>query len=166
MKSWYLLYTKPRQEQTAVANLERQGYHTYLPLIKKRKTLRSKRQDAIEPLFPNYLFIELDAGTDNWRPIRSTIGVNKMVQFGNSPAVAPIELIELIRSCEDEHGFVPFDLDAPKRGDSIQVAEGPLFGAKGIFLEKKGLDRVVVLLDIVGRQTRSVVDASQVEKSQ
>jgi len=114
----------------------------------------------------SYLFIELDAGADNWRPIRSTIGVNKMVQFGNSPAVAPIELIELIRSCEDEHGYVPFDLDAPKKGDSIQVAEGPLFGARGIFIEKKRLDRVVVLLDIVGRQTRSVVDASQVEKTQ
>ncbi len=166
MKSWYLLYTKPRQEQTAVANLERQGYRTYLPLIKKRKTLRSKRQDAIEPLFPSYMFIELDAGADNWRPIRSTIGVNKMVQFGNSPAMAPVELIELIRSSEDEHGFIPIDPDAPKKGDTIQMAEGPLLGAQGIFLEKKGLDRVVVLLDIVGRQTRSVVDASQVEKTQ
>ena len=33
MKSWYLIQAKPKSEQLAKENLERQGYETYLPLI-------------------------------------------------------------------------------------------------------------------------------------
>ena len=69
MKNWYLIYTKPHKEQLARENLERQGYEIYLPMARLRRRRMGKGATRIEPLFPRYLFIHLDAKTDNWSPI-------------------------------------------------------------------------------------------------
>ena len=41
-KAWYLVYTKHRQELSAITNLGRQGYRCYLPKIAK-EVVRSGR---------------------------------------------------------------------------------------------------------------------------
>ncbi len=164
MKAWYLIYTKPRQEKIAQSHLERQGYRIYLPLTKQRKRYRSKWQEVIEPLFPSYLFIYLSSDTDNWKPIRSTRGVNRLVQFGDTPMVVPNELIEVITGNQDGEGYIAIDIDAPQKGDPIRVAEGSLEGIEGIFVENKGENRVIVLLNIVGNLTRTALDVIQIEK--
>jgi len=73
-KCWYLIYSKPRQEKGAVENLLRQNYEVYFPQIQLWRSRRGNRQLVIEPLFPRYLFIHLDSHSDNWAPIRSTLG--------------------------------------------------------------------------------------------
>ena len=80
-KFWYLLYAKPRQEKIAVENLQRQNYAVYFPQVSMWRTRRGVRQKVVEPLFPRYLFIHLDSHTDNWAPIRSTLGVMSLVRF-------------------------------------------------------------------------------------
>ena len=82
---WYLIYTKPRQEQRALLNLEQQGYECYLPLHAAEKLQRGKLSVVEEPLFPRYLFIQLDTSQTgkSWGPIRSTKGVSHLVAFGN-----------------------------------------------------------------------------------
>lgn len=40
MTSWYLIYTKIRQERIALENLERQGFECFLPKIKVEKVRR------------------------------------------------------------------------------------------------------------------------------
>ena len=85
-KCWYLIYAKPRQEKTAVDNLLRQAYEVYFPQIRVTRNRNSVRKVTIEPLFPRYLFIRLDAHTDNWAPIRSTMGVTALVRFGGYAA--------------------------------------------------------------------------------
>ena len=76
MKSWYLIYSKAREEKLAQEHLERQGYEIYLPLILARIKQRGRTKKSIQPMFPRYLFIYLSDQTDDWRPIRSTIGVS------------------------------------------------------------------------------------------
>ena len=72
-KAWYLIHTKARQEATALTNLERQGYTCYLPKISKAAKGVGQPPKR-EPMFPRYLFIQLEAGEggNNWMPIRST----------------------------------------------------------------------------------------------
>ena len=55
--AWYLLYSKPRQEGVAVENLKRQGYETYLPLIRTRRRRQGQYVSLVEPMFPRYLLI-------------------------------------------------------------------------------------------------------------
>ena len=78
-KRWYVAHTKPGQERMAEGHLERQGFHVYLPLREKKRRI-GRRTDIIKaPLFPRYLFVELDLSVDRWRSVNGTFGVAYLV---------------------------------------------------------------------------------------
>jgi transcriptional antiterminator RfaH len=163
-KSWYLVYSKPRQETVARENLGRQGYETYLPLIRKASRRLGRRITAIAPMFPRYLFIRLDTQTDNWGPIRSTLGVVSIVRFGYLPAQVPDGLVGALRSREDAQGVQPAPTaDQIKPGSRVRVAQGSFIGYEGVFVAKTGKERVVVLLDIMGKTARTALDSDSIE---
>jgi transcriptional antiterminator RfaH len=162
-KVWYLVYTKPRQESVAKLNLERQHYSVYLPLVRHSRKRLGRRIDVIEPLFPRYLFIELSTQTDNWGPIRSTVGVSSLVRFGAEPAAVPGQLIACLRARDNEQGVQLLAPRAFAEGDSVRIAAGPMWGYEGIFLATTGKQRVMVLLEILGKQTRVSVAAEDLE---
>ena len=157
LKSWYLVYTKPRQEQTARHQLERQGYPVYLPMTQRSRKRGSRRVPAIEPLFPRYLFIQLDTCRDDWGPIRSTVGVSSLVRFGQEPASVPDALINLLRARESDTGLHDWVEAGFRTGQPVRVVEGVMQGYEGIFVAASGRERVVVLLDILGRKERASV---------
>jgi transcriptional antiterminator RfaH len=50
-------------------------------------------------------------------------------------------------------------------GDKVRINEGPFSGLEAIFEQKlKGNERVAVLLDILGRQTRLVLPSETIAK--
>ena len=102
MSNWYLIHTKIRQERVALENLERQGFECFLPLIRAEKLRRGALLVVQEALFPRYLFIRLGTGLESqsWAPIRSTMGVSRLVTFGLIPAKIDDELIGALRSEE------------------------------------------------------------------
>jgi len=162
-KSWYLVYTKPRQEEVALANLERQGYTTYLPRVRHKRRRKGRPTAVIEPLFPRYLFIHLDTHTDNWAPIRSTLGVASLVRFGQKPAPIPESLISFLRSRESRDGLHEWAEPEYRAGDRVRVADGPMEGYEGILLARTSRERVVVLLDILGKQVRAQLELGRLE---
>lgn len=164
-KRWYLVYTKPRQERIARTNLERQGYEVYLPLTREQRRRQGKRAILITPLFPRYLFIHLDRQTDNWGPIRSTLGVVSLVKFTHTPAPVPEDLVLALHAREDAEGLLPPAESRLRRGSRVRILDGSLAGYEGIFLASSGRDRVVILLDIMGKHARTVIDANAVEPS-
>jgi transcriptional antiterminator RfaH len=143
---WYVIHTKPRQEQRAVENLERQGYRAWLPTIEMERLRRGKLVRVIEPMFNRYLFIQLDKTQSNWSPIRSTLGVNKLVSFGNVPAVVPDTLIDLLRQSDGRQR--EFLL---KEGDAVQFVSGPLQGVEGILQQRDGELRAMVLIELISQ---------------
>ena len=76
---WYAIHSKPRQEERALDNLQRQGFEAWLPMLTVEKVLRGKLVQVTEPMFSRYLFIRLDTEQTNWSPIRSTLGVSRLV---------------------------------------------------------------------------------------
>ncbi|WOG28385.1 transcription termination/antitermination NusG family protein [Endozoicomonas sp. 8E] len=77
-EGWYLLKTRPRQEQRAQENLETQGFDAYCPIVKVR--IRGLLKEEI--LFPGYVFLYLDLkDLDRFHKIRSTRGVSEIVSF-------------------------------------------------------------------------------------
>lgn len=164
-KHWYLIYSKPRQEEIAVRHLTRQDYSIYLPRMLVVRRRRGRRVSRIEPMFPRYLFIQLDTVSDNWAPIRSTIGVAGLVRFSGVPAMVPDELVAAILRREDQHGIQRVPVDEFSPGGKVRFVEGPLMGYEGIFLARNSRDRVTVLLELVGRQTRLSVDPARLEKA-
>ncbi len=154
-RAWYLVQSKPRNEMRALENLVRQGYETYLPLMEVERLQRGKLLKKMEPLFPRYLFLHLEEGNDNWGPIRSTMGVDSLVRFGQAYAVVSDDVLEAVRVRTQD---VKKALFTP--GDSIRVVSGPLLGLEGVFDITDGEQRSFVLLEFMQKQQRVSVSTA------
>jgi transcriptional antiterminator RfaH len=146
---WYVIHTKPRQEQRALENLQRQGFQVWLPTIDMEKMRRGKLTRVTEPMFSRYLFIQLDKTQSNWSPIRSTLGVSKLVSFGNVPAVVPDALIEVLQQADGSQREYLL-----KEGDAVQFVSGPLQGLEGILQQRDGELRAMVLIELISQPQR------------
>ena len=162
-RSWYLVHTKPRQENIAALNLQRQNYEIYLPQIRERRVRHGNRQEVIEPLFQRYLFIHLDSRLDNWSKIRSTIGVSSLVRFGNEPARVPTDLVDFLKSRQNDEGLHEWAQTKLAVGDRAVVVSGPLAGYEGILLTKDQRGRAVILLALINGHVRAKVSQDQIE---
>ena len=165
-RNWYLVYTKSRMEQVAEQNLQRQGYETYLPMLRQTRRRNARYHKSIEPCFPRYLFIRLDTKTDNWAPIRSTVGVTKMVEFGGIPAVVPNGLITTLQNNEDMDGVQQIQEPVIKTGDQVIIIEGPFAGYRGIYQHHQSKERVAILMDIVGKNTLMTLSAHAMQHAE
>lgn len=153
-RNWYLIYTKPRAEQLAFENLQRQNFNVYLPLINETYRRRGKYVTCTEAMFPRYLFIQLNCSTDNWSPIRSTLGVSSMVRFGTYPMQVPDGLIESLKNNEDEAGIQSIQVKEFEKGDKVLIIEGAMAGLEGIYENQTSQERVTILLNSAGKYTR------------
>lgn len=165
MKSWYLIHTKPKQESIAKDNLERQNYSIYLPMVIIRRKRRGRSIRVIEAMFPRYLFIHLNDSTDDWAPIRSTIGVSEMVRFGVIPAKISEDLVAAIKKRENEEGIHELQIDDFEMGQQVRIAEGPFEGYEAIFKAKSGQERAIVLLNIAQNMAKIQIDIDKIEPS-
>jgi len=91
MYCWYLIQTKPKQENRAIENLELQGVNAFCPKVFVEKIIRGKRKVLKEVLFPNYLFVQFDQENISALSINYTRGVNRIISFGNKPSAEPDE---------------------------------------------------------------------------
>ena len=144
MKNWYLIKTKPRQEKTAILNLENQKYTTYCPIV-----IINNKQVV---LFPNYIFIHLDKSNEDWSPIRSTKGIVNFVRFGLNFAQIPDNVIEFIKANQLINQEKLINLNKFKPGDKIQITEGVFKNCVAIFKSFKSDERVILLMNILGQQ--------------
>ncbi len=153
--TWLVVQTKPKQEELASEHLTRQGYQVFLPKIEQRKRVRGQWKHIIGPLFPRYLFIEARFGTDDLAPVRSTIGVINLVRFGQEIVPVPDSVIEFLQSQQDPTtGARDASAWPHKRGDKVDILEGPFAGLQGIFEMSKDEDRAYLLIELLGRATR------------
>lgn len=160
---WHVVQTHPHAEEKAAAHLLRQGYSIYLPRYLKRRRHARRIETVSAPLFPRYLFVAIDRMTQRWRSIHSTVGVTYLVCNGEDPAWVPDKVISELRGREDERGFVHLDL-RPRfvSGDKIRVVDGVFDACLGLFDGMADRDRVAILLDLLGRKVRVVLDGDAV----
>jgi transcriptional antiterminator RfaH len=156
---WYVAQTHPHAEAKAALHLGRQGFSVYLPRYLKRRRHARRTENVPAPLFPRYLFIAVDMATQRWRSIHSTIGVTRMVCHGDQPAAVDDSIIDGLRRREDACGFV----QVARRiefvaGDQIRVREGVFASCLGLFEGVTDAERVSILLDLLGRKVRVVLD--------
>jgi len=156
---WYAVCCKPRQEAVAEENLLRQGYRVYLPRIRNTHHRRGQWIDVIEPLFPRYLFIRVDPALRSTAPVRSTRGAVGLVRFGGQPAVVPEEVIDtLVQRETPDSGLHQDSRPLFCAGEAVRLAEGPLVGMEGVFIEEDGEKRVTVLLELLGKTNKIRID--------
>ncbi len=145
---WYLVKTKPQNEKRVDTRLSGAGFETLFPRVWKK----NRRLGTVEvrPLFPTYLFVRFPL--EQYRTIRYTHGVSKVVSFGAEPEEVRPEIIGAVREKMDGEGIVTL-VKPPvhwKVGDKLRIGEGPFAGLDAIFVEElPDRDRVVLLLEAV-----------------
>ncbi len=161
---WYVARTHPAAEAKAAANLDRQGYPTFLPRHRRWVRHARRREIVLRPLFPGYLFVGIDRACMNWRPVRSTIGVADLVCGGDGPIPVQHEVVEVLRRRERQGAF---DELGPARGlgpgDPVRVSDGPLADFTGRLAAVGADERVIVLFEFLGRTVRAEVPGASLE---
>jgi transcriptional antiterminator RfaH len=160
---WYVVQSQPNAEHKAIAHLERQGFATYLPRYLKRRR-HARRVDVVSaPLFPRYLFVEIDLATQRWRSIHSTVGVSQLVCAGDMPVPVPEYVVASLKDRENADGFIQLAQQPSfRRGDKVRVRHGVFSDCLGLYDGMPDRDRVAVLLDLLGRKVRVLLDAAAV----
>lgn len=160
MINWYLVYTKPKNEDIVSRKFIEAGFEVLNPKLKERKVYRRKLQDITSPLFPCYLFVRFDAMKD-YRLIKYTRGVRSIVGLSGNPTIVPEEIISSILSRMTD-GIILLEPQEFKPGDKVIIKAGPFEGLNAIFeREMKGTDRVGILLGSINARTtldRALID--------
>ncbi len=157
---WYVAHTQPNAEMRAILNLERQGFATYLPRYLKQRR-HARRVDIVPaPVFPRYLFVSIDLACQRWLSIRSTVGVSRLVTQGDRPLPVPDGIVDSLIGRHDETGHVR--LLAPpglQAGDQVRVLAGAFEETLGLLEQITDEQRVIILLDLLGRKVRVTLDS-------
>ncbi|HBC07695.1 MAG TPA: transcriptional activator RfaH [Rhodospirillaceae bacterium] len=153
---WYVVYTQAGKEAFAAQNLTNQGFEPYLPRYRKRRRHARRIDMVLSPLFPRYLFVRMDPRQQRWRSINGTFGVSHLLTDGAVPQEVPDAIIDVIRAHADGD-IVSVLPPAFRKGQRLQVTDGPFADIEGLFECVDDNQRVVLLLDFMGRAIKTSV---------
>ena len=167
MSKWHVANTHVNAEMKAATHLLRQGFNVYLPQYLRLRSHARRREWVPRPLFPRYIFVEFDPKNARWRTIQSTVGVSHLVCFGDKLANVPVEVIDALSAKEDERGMIVLKSETSlKKGAPIRLMSGALCGERGVFDSIDDQERVVILLNMLGREVRVQTSITMVQTLQ
>ena len=149
LRLWYVVQTKPGNEDRVQNNLQRQEIENFLPRLGTYEHRQGAMVHRIKPLFPNYLFAKFHLGLHYYK-VKWTRGVNRILGNGSEPTPISGQVISMIKEKAGENNLIRLE-DEWKEGDLIQVTSGPFKDLMGIFQKKMSSQgRVRVLLSLIG----------------
>src|SRR5437879_3119452 len=152
--AWFCIRTQPKHEHIAAAHLKREpGVEVYLPRIRFKRSTRRGPVWFTEALFPSYLFARFDLAAD-LRKLSQVRGVTGVVHFGSQWPTIPDVVVDELRATvgADEVHVIREDLQP---GETVEISGGAFHGLQAVVARVvPGRERVAVLLEFLGRQTR------------
>ena len=156
-ESWYVVLTKPRQEERALQHLHEQGGEVFLPYIQLEKIRSGALTKKQNVMFPGYLFLKTSSGSPLLNKVRSTPGARSLLRFGIDPVVVHEELIESLKGkC-----FRDASAEVFKENQNVRISSGPFKDYLAIFKEYDGEKRAIVLLNLLNQQQELAVELTQ-----
>jgi transcription elongation factor/antiterminator RfaH len=160
---WYVIHTKPGDEDRVRINLHNQEIETFFPLLETYQYCNGRMIPKIKPLFPNYLFARLNLELHYYK-VKWTRGVNRILGSGNEPIPISEKVIETIKERSGKDNLVKLE-DELKDGDMVQINSGPFKSLRGVFqkmMSSKG--RVRILLSLIGVDVPVQISKWQIQK--
>ena len=163
--SWYALYTRSRHEKRVAETLTQRGFDTFLPLVPRVSEWHDRKKTVHWPLFPSYVFVRFPL--EMAASVLSIPGSVRVISVGGRPAAIPdgeIDNVRLFAACLAETGVVPRPSPPIDCGEEVVVQAGPFAGVRGVVLEQRGADRVLIQvgLDAIGQALKVELDAENV----
>lgn len=165
MNQWYVVKTKPLKEDHVAMLLRQAHFAAFNPKIHDTMYRTRFASTRIAPLFPTYLFLNIDFDdTNNIRLVKYTRGVSKILCAEHKPIAIDQQIIATIQSRCNATGIIERQTHL-KKGDHVRVKKGLLKDLIGI-IEKPmpAEERVCVLLGLINYQMRATLHWTEVEK--
>ena len=150
MQKYYVIHTKPKQENKALVNLNRQGFKTWSPSFRKIIFLKNKEIEKIEPFFPGYIFVILDIFSDDWIKIQSTFGVKYLITIDGVPKEVENSNINIIKQIVRGATL--------NLNDKVKIISGKLINKKGKIIKMCSSNRVKLLLDSLNGKFTTILN--------
>ena len=162
---WFAVQTKPKAEEKAISFLSLKSVPTFLPRLLVRRRHGSRRWQALEPLFPSYLFAKFAPEPRMIDSVRWTPGVRKVLGDEEAPISVPEEVVEFLLARVSQRGFIlPGQAFAP--GMKVRFKGGPLAYLEGIIERPASrAERVRVLLELLNQRVSVEVDINELERA-
>jgi len=144
--SWYVLYTKPKNEKKVAERLSAAGYNVYCPLHKVKRQWSDRVKIIEEPLFKGYLFIQVE---DHKRDqVFSFPGTVRYLFWLRRPALVRDAEIKTIQKWLGEYAHEDIDISDILPGDYVRITSGPFTGEQAVLLDKTNKKAVVQLKEL------------------
>ena len=160
---WYVVQSKPREEERARYYLEEKGFDTYLPMMEVVSGRVFKNVTTEKALFPGYLFCRFEKEDEILAHVRWTRGVKKLLPESVNPAPVENEVVQAIKSLQQKDGVIR--QQPLQKNDQIRIARGPMKNILGVFDHwTSDQGRVMVLLNFINYQASVELHHSLIEK--
>ncbi len=151
---WYVVHTRSRQEKALARTLTAAGIAHYLPLTKRPRYCRGRKQFVEQPLLASYLFLH--------GPLEATYIATATKRVANVINVADqdrfvTELRQIRNALENGADLSPYRYLTV--GRRVRVSAGPFKGIEGMIEVSAKADRLVLQIDALGRATSLEIDA-------
>jgi transcriptional antiterminator RfaH len=156
---WTACRLQPRHENLALHCLGLNGFETYYPRLRDRRTRFGRVIENRPALFPGYAFVLIEL---QWHVARWAPGTLGLIMDGTGPAKVADEVIEEVRRREVD-GLIELPKLPLRRGVRVRILRGPFSGHLAIFADMKPRQRVEVLLQLLGGEHRVALPADAIE---
>jgi transcriptional antiterminator RfaH len=148
-KKWFVAQIKPNSYDSAIQNLERQGFETFLPMT--GITQRHKNKFVVKNVyvFPGYMFVCFDPHIISWTKINSTYGVSKILSFNKKPSEISSDLILALQT-KYKINSNSKQMEKLQKGDSIKFYTGPFTDLIAKVESTDEKNRIWILLERIG----------------
>jgi transcription antitermination factor NusG len=156
---WFVAHTKPRREKKLVDYCQRQGFAATLPCYSSAHKYRGKTVVFQKPLFPGYVFLQLESGQKD--AVRQNDHVANLLTVFDQETFYH-QLRDILLALES-------NLDvrlAPSIGEGmrVKIKSGPLQGIEGVVEQRYGMNTVLLRLDFINQAAAVKVDADKLEQ--
>ncbi|MBI5416831.1 hypothetical protein HZA55_02610 [Candidatus Poribacteria bacterium] len=162
-QNWYVVQTKPKNENLVTHRLQDAGFEVLNPKIEKYIYRNKNKILMQESLFPNYIFVNFILNK-HYSLIKWTYGVNKIVGNGDDPISINEKIVEFIKNRITSQGLIK-PINQFNIGDKIQIKTGPFKNLLGVIENPvSGKGRIKVLLELINYQCKVEMHQSEVDK--
>ncbi|MBB6284355.1 transcription termination/antitermination protein NusG [Geobacillus subterraneus] len=174
-KNWYVVHTYSGYENKVKANLEKRVesmgmqdkiFRVVVPEETETDIKNGKRKTTKKKVFPGYVLVEMVMTDDSWYVVRNTPGVTGFVGSSGAGSKPTPLMEEEVKMILKRMGMPLAEVDVDYEvNETVRIKEGPFANFTGkIEAIDPDKQKVKLLVDMFGRETRVELEFSQIEK--
>jgi transcription antitermination factor NusG len=155
---WFVAHTRPRREKKLAEHCQRKGIAATLPCYSAAHKYRGKTVVFQKPLFPGYVFLQLESGQKDF--VRQNDHVANLLDVFDQQTFQQ-QLKDILLALEAKVGvrLAP----AIGEGTRVRIKTGPLQGIEGWVEQRYGMTTVLLRLDFINQAAAVKIDADSLD---